>query len=334
MGQLYSSGVILQVRDAAPELVILDAAGVHSYTLANGAFGFSSNVTLTGGAYVGQTIGSLISSGVHISVREATMVITDAAGAHAYGIFTGNPGLPAVRNPTLSGSPHFNLTVAQAFSAGVVFRHRDTAASSLVLLSAPVFGAPVAISPLCETTPQSAAINTAFTRRLRAVVRDSIGHAVPGVSVTFAPPASGASGTFSGSPTVTTDVNGVATAPVFTANGALGSYTVTATVSGVGAPASFQLTNTIGQPEGLDYYNVSSGAFAFSRNPTLSGGPYNGQALAQLLVTSGVRVDVRDAASDLVVLDANGWHDYSTTGAFSSSYNSTLAAAALTPGRR
>ena len=62
--------------------------------------------------------------------------------------------------------------------------------------------------------------------------------------MTFTAPSSGASGTFSGSSTVTTNSSGVATAPTFTANSTAGTYTVTASVAGVATPASFSLTNT------------------------------------------------------------------------------------------
>jgi hypothetical protein len=95
-------------------------------------------------------------------------------------------------------------------------------------------------------TPQSATINTAFTTAFKATVKDAGGNVLSGVSVTFAAPGSGASGTFTGSATVTTDSSGVATAPTFTANAIAGSYTVTATAAGVATPANFSLTNNAG----------------------------------------------------------------------------------------
>jgi hypothetical protein len=98
-------------------------------------------------------------------------------------------------------------------------------------------------------TPQSAYINMAFATALQALVRDAFGNPVGGgVSVTFAAPISGASGTFSASGTVTTNASGKATAPTFTANALGGSYTVSATVSGVVSPANFSLTN---DPDGI-----------------------------------------------------------------------------------
>src|SRR5207245_5574042 len=84
--------------------------------------------------------------------------------------------------------------------------------------------------------------------QLQATVKDAFNNPVSGVTVTFAAPGSGASGTFAGGVnTATTNALGVATAPVFTANGTVGGpYTVTASVSGVATPANFALTNLAG----------------------------------------------------------------------------------------
>jgi hypothetical protein len=97
-------------------------------------------------------------------------------------------------------------------------------------------------------TPQSAATNTDFGVLLVAVVRDTSTNGVQGVTVTFAAPGSGASGTFNGSTTASalTDNNGLAIAPRLRANGVSGTYSVTATVSGVGSSAAFTMTNTGG----------------------------------------------------------------------------------------
>jgi hypothetical protein len=94
--------------------------------------------------------------------------------------------------------------------------------------------------------------------------------------VTFAAPASGASGTFA-SPcsgttcVVVTNANGLATAPTFKANGTSGSYTVTATVSGAPTPASSSLFN--------------SGNFTVSGSPVSPFSPGSSQTL-NLMVTN------------------------------------------------
>jgi uncharacterized repeat protein (TIGR01451 family) len=93
---------------------------------------------------------------------------------------------------------------------------------------------------------QRTAPNFTFEIPLQAATLDSIGSPVAGVTVTFSAPTSGASGAFVGgtfTATASTDLVGVATAALFTANGLQGSYVVTATASGVVTPATFSLTN-------------------------------------------------------------------------------------------
>ncbi len=108
--------------------------------------------------------------------------------------------------------------------------------------------APAASIQATSGTPQSTTVGTVFGTTLQAAVESSGGTPVSGVTVTFTAPGSGASATFGGSTTVTEVTNsaGVATAPAPTADSVAGSYTVTATVSGVASGASFNLTNTSG----------------------------------------------------------------------------------------
>ncbi len=110
---------------------------------------------------------------------------------------------------------------------------------------------------------QSTAINTAFAVPLAASVLDANSNPVSGIVVTFTATTSGATGTFVGgtsTATTTTDSNGIATAPTFTANGTLGSYAVTATSPGISTIASFSLTN---RQAGTTYVFFLSGQDAF-----------------------------------------------------------------------
>jgi uncharacterized protein (TIGR03437 family) len=104
-------------------------------------------------------------------------------------------------------------------------------------------------------TPQSTGVGAAFGTVLAATATESCAacaSAVPGVTVTFTAPGSGASGTFAGGVnTALTNSNGVATAPSFTANMiAGGPYNVTASATtpdqASPATANFALTNTGG----------------------------------------------------------------------------------------
>jgi hypothetical protein len=106
--------------------------------------------------------------------------------------------------------------------------------------------APTAITVVAGTSGQSAVVNTAFAVPLAVDVRNAAGHLVQGVSVTFTAPASGPSGLFGNtiSITVVTNASGRATAPAFIANTLAGSYMVTAQAAGGSNPtASFSLTN-------------------------------------------------------------------------------------------
>ena len=101
-------------------------------------------------------------------------------------------------------------------------------------------------------TPQSAQVSTAFASPLVALVTDTFGNPVSGVSVTFTAPSTGASGTFAAtgctsnpqtySCVATTNASGDATSSTFTANGTTGTYNVAASASGTNT-VNFSLTN-------------------------------------------------------------------------------------------
>lgn len=102
---------------------------------------------------------------------------------------------------------------------------------------------------------------------------DASGNPVSGVRVTFTAAGSGtppASGTFANGTITTdafTDATGKATASAFTANWAAGSYTVTATTSGVSGGASFALTNLAGPSP--TFTSVSPSALVHGTSKTL-----------------------------------------------------------------
>ena len=94
---------------------------------------------------------------------------------------------------------------------------------------------------------QNTVVGTPFVTQLEASVTSN-GSLVSGVTVTFAAPTSGASGTFSNGTnmaTAMTDASGVASV-AFTAGSTAGAYSVRATVSGASTSANFSLTNTAG----------------------------------------------------------------------------------------
>jgi autotransporter-associated beta strand protein len=92
---------------------------------------------------------------------------------------------------------------------------------------------------------QSATVNTGFANPLVATVKDTFGNPVTGVAVTFAAPTVGASGVLGIPFTATTGASGQASDTI-TANTVAGSYSVTATATGVGTAASVAETNLAG----------------------------------------------------------------------------------------
>ncbi len=100
-------------------------------------------------------------------------------------------------------------------------------------------------------TPQTAPISVTFGVSFKVVVKNNLGNGMPGLNVKFTALASGPTGTFpnnASSATVTTDADGVATAPAFTANNTSGDYILTATTPNVPGTVNFKLTNTPGAP--------------------------------------------------------------------------------------
>ncbi len=151
---------------------------------------------------------------------------TDTSGTATAAVFVANP---------IAGS--YQVTAATPGpSAPAVFNLTNTP------------GPPAQVTAT-EGTPQSTQVGTPFATRFKAQVKDVANNVIPNVLVTFKKPASGPSGTFAGGiDTVRTDANGVATAPVFTANLIAGSYQDSAVVAGVSTPAIYQLTNLPGPP--------------------------------------------------------------------------------------
>ena len=133
--------------------------------------------------------------------------------------------------PLTEGEPVTELWIDVAFSVDF---------GAPLVAPPPAVGPPASIA-VADGSGQAADRGSAFARPLVVQVRDADGRPVPNVAVTFAAPATHASAHLSATSVVTNDA-GVASTTA-TANGLPGSYQVQASVAGVAAPASFQLTN-------------------------------------------------------------------------------------------
>jgi hypothetical protein len=224
-----SSGILTVV--AGPATSIAAASGTPQSTRTGTAFParFSARVRDAAGNTVqGVSVAwSAPASGASgtFAVNGSTAT-SDSNGVATSGIFTAN---------TVAGS----YTVIASLPWGI-----DTAAFSLTNTA----GATAHIGTAAGS-PQSTQVTKQYPVPLAAIVTDSSGNAAGGVSVTFAAPLSGASGTFPGgsrTATVATNAAGIATAPAFVANSIAGPYQVVATTPGIVNGTFFELRNTAG----------------------------------------------------------------------------------------
>ena len=227
------------------------AAGAHTtspgFALTNQA-GAPAAVTATAGTPQTATVNTAFATQLAATVVDAfnnpvsgATVTFNAPAGGASGTFAGG-----VNTATTSA---LGVATAAVFTANTTAGAYTVTATAGTVTTSPGFaltnkaGAAASIAAT-GGTPQTATIDTAFAKRLSATVKDTYGNPVAGATVTFSAPASGASGTFAGGVnTATTSALGVATAPVFTANGTVGTYTVTAKIGTLATSPGFKLTN-------------------------------------------------------------------------------------------
>lgn len=169
----------------------------------------------------------------------------DAPASGASGIFADSGSRESYVGTDSDGvatSPSFtaNFTVGDY----TVDAHSDYGTVG-ISLSNTASGLPSAVASTW-TTGQEAVVNGSYGRPLQARVTDANGNPVQGADVTFAilPGPTGADASFlGGTPTATTDSNGLATSPPLVANGVPGRFTATASTSGVSTVATFGLDN-------------------------------------------------------------------------------------------
>ena len=235
---------------AANVLGILDNGGYFSQTLAT-SYVTQERYTLTADVDTGASLdaASLGAGNVGIALRSGGATLASTATAPAQLVSLQPLGGTSYRlslqfdsNDATSGAIDVELFALPQGLIGATLR-TDVAFANVTLDA-------TAINPVSSTivatggTPQAATVGTAFADPLEVRVTDAAGDPAPGVIVTFAAPASGASAALS-SATAVTDIDGSASVTA-TANTVAGAYAVTASIDGVDTPASFSLANLAG----------------------------------------------------------------------------------------
>ena len=221
-----------------------------------------ASVTATAGSGQSALIGTVFAQKLQATVRDSSsntvgsgvQVTFSSPGTGAGGTFTGGVNTALTNASGIATAPDFTANkVAGTYNDSA--KVTGVAAPAIFALTNTP-GAAASIATAAGTTPQHTAVNGFYPVPLAAIVRDSSGNPVGGVSVRFTTPSTGPSGRFSDSQTNTTTAvtaagTGLATAASLVANGTSGAFNATAQVTGVTLPATFALTNDPGSPSGV-----------------------------------------------------------------------------------
>ncbi len=195
------------------------------------------------GAFGAPLVATVVDSNQN-PVTGATVTFT-APSSGASGVFASNSSNTETDTTNASGQATSSAFTADAAAGAYAVTAKVTGVATAANFQLTnITGALISISGT-SGTPQSAPVLASFSAPLMATVLDGNQNPISGVLVTFEVPATGAGGTFAGGVnTAKTNASGVATSAAFTANGSVGTYTVTATVASGAEPANFVLTNT------------------------------------------------------------------------------------------
>lgn len=227
-------GLVAQLSyDANHVYVVLNPIGGGALTIAPDSVDFG---TVPAGVTAGPATITLTSTGT-----DPVDVSAIAAAAAPFARSGGNcPTPPFELAPSTSctlGYTFMPTTVGAANQSLAVTSNAGT--HTISLAGTGIAGIPSTLV-MVGGSDQSTAVGTPFATPLTVEVRDDWSNPVPGITVTFAAPGSGASAVLSSTSAIT-DASGRAAVDA-TANAEEGSYTVTAN-GGLGAPVGFALTN-------------------------------------------------------------------------------------------
>ena len=253
-----------------------------SFSLTNVA-GPPASIAATSGTQQSATVNTAFATALQATVKDAynnplsgVNVLFTVPSTGASASFGGSKTATAATNASGVATAPVLTANAQAGSYIVAANIPGVAATAPFSLTntavPPPPPAPASISTNAGT-PQSTSVSTQFGTVLQALVKDNNGNPFSNATVTFTAPGSGASAAFSGSATATavTNSSGIASAPALTANSQTGSYTVTATVAGVSAPANFLLTNTaVGPASSVNLIQQATGTNLGNNGNTLT----------------------------------------------------------------
>ena len=234
----------------APEISVSSSEG--GAIADGGTDTIASKPTAGSAATITYTISNSGAAPLSITAPTISTNVTSTTNVTVNSLTLASTSVPAGGTTTLE--VNYTPTTSGTFSFAFNFVNSDSDESPFnITASGSSVGVPHGVAA-SSGDGQATPINTSFANPLVAIVTDSDGNALSGVSVTFAAPSSGASLTFASTgtrtETVATGADGKATSSTMTANatassfsgGALTPYSVSASVTGL-TSASYSLTN-------------------------------------------------------------------------------------------
>ena len=239
-----SQSVTFTLSNTVTPVAIAPTAGNNQSAVISTSFTNQLKATVTGAG------GVVIPGAVVVFTAPTTGSRATFGGASSVTVVSDAAGI-ATAPVALAGS----VTTSYSVTATV----QGTAVSTIFTLTNTP-GAAFAITQV-SGSGQSTPLGADFAQPLMAVVKDVSGNVIPGVSVTFNAPTTGAKAAFVGglaSVTVTTDASGNATSTLLTSAGATGAVTVNAKVNNSAPSVNFSLTNNAAAPGSVALQGPSS----------------------------------------------------------------------------
>ncbi len=225
-------------------------------------------IAATGGTPQSTTVNTAFTTPITATVTANNAIEPVAGGAVTYIAPTAGATLTATgQMATIDASGNANLTPTATTTAGT-YTALATASGATGTADFALTNTPDAPFSIVATggTPQSAVVNTSYAQALQVTVRDQFNNLIPGATVSFGIPGSGASGTLTAA-TATTDASGNATVSI-TANTIAGNFAASSQVGGVATPANFSLTNLADVPFSITATNGSGQSTTVNTNFT------------------------------------------------------------------
>ena len=200
-------------------------------------------IAATGVAIQSNTVNSIFATPITATVTANNVIEPVAGGTVTYIAPSFGATITAgIRTATIDALGNANLTPTATTTAGTYTALAETlgATGTAIFNLTNTPDVPFSIAATGGTS-QNAVVKTPYAQTLQVRVLDQFNNVIPGATVSFSVPGSGASGVL-GTTTATTDTSGNATIAI-KANTKAGLFTAKGGVAGVTGTADFALTN-------------------------------------------------------------------------------------------